>query len=575
MRKLLSLIVFMSISYGVSAQKSEEIRLLVRGDDIGSFTSANQACIDACLKGIVRSLEVMVPCAWFPEAAKLLNENPTIDVGVHLVLTSEWTNVKWRPLTFDPSLTDEFGYFYPYIWPNRNEPGRSIQEAKWKLTDIEAEFRAQIEMAKNCIPHITHISEHMGCAGWNDEVKAMVHQLAKEYNLYWGNPQTKPFPRMNATNRDSAEKRIAVFIEALDKLEQGNTYLFIEHPAYDTPEMQRVGHSGYENVAADRDGVTKIFTDKRVMDFIKKKDIHLIGYHDLIDDYQGFYVIDTKIYDGNGHVFTPYGVNTLFMYQDPGGVKTIPGIAKTSANCIRMFWQNDKNVPLSVLDDAIAKAVDNQLVVIVGLWEATGKWQNIDQCIDYWLRDDVKKMVEKYEKYFMLNIANEAGDKTISEADWENKYIDAVKKLRNAGYRVPIMIDPANWGRDERYIINCGEKILASDPLRNIIFSWHPWDIYQPASRYTNAFKSTLDKKLCMIVGEFSHLGANYEGTLDWKPLVEECNKFDIGWLWWSWCMTNDKHNIVNNFDFEQKTEWGAQVLTEMDKVAVKASIFN
>ena len=295
MRKLLSLIVFMSIFYGVSAQKSEEIRLLVRGDDIGSFASANQACIDACLNGIVRSLELMVPCAWFPEAAKLLNENPSIDVGVHLVLSSEWTNCKWRPLSFAPSLTDEYGYFYPYIWLNRNEPGRSIQEAKWKLTEIEAEFRAQIEMAKNCIPHVSHITEHMGCADWNEEVKALVQQLAKEYNLYWQNPQTKPFPRMNANNRDTAEKRIAAFIEALDKLEPGNTYLFIEHPAYDTPEMQRVGHSGYENVAADRDGVTKIFTDKRVMDFIKKKDIQLIGYNDLIDDDQGFHVYDTII----------------------------------------------------------------------------------------------------------------------------------------------------------------------------------------------------------------------------------------------------------------------------------------
>jgi len=82
--KILSLIIIMSIFCEVSAQENAEIRLLVRGDDIGSFASANQACIDACKKGIVRSLEVMVPCAWFPEAVTLLNENPSIDVGVHL-----------------------------------------------------------------------------------------------------------------------------------------------------------------------------------------------------------------------------------------------------------------------------------------------------------------------------------------------------------------------------------------------------------------------------------------------------------------------------------------------------------
>ena len=282
MRQLSAILVLMCFLCNAPAQDNAEIRLLVRGDDIGSFASANQACIDACQKGIVRSLEVMVPCAWFPEAAKLLNENPTIDVGVHLVLTSEWTHCKWRPLTFAPSLTDEYGYFYPTIWPKRDEPGRSLQEAEWKLSEIEAEFRAQIETAKKCIPHLTHITTHMGCAEWNSEVEFMTRRLAEEYDLDWQNPQTKPFPRMNATNRDSSEKRIAAFLESLDQLEPGNIYLFVEHPAYDTPEMRTVGHVGYENVATDRDAVTKMFTDKRVMDLIQKKGIRLIGYNDVI-----------------------------------------------------------------------------------------------------------------------------------------------------------------------------------------------------------------------------------------------------------------------------------------------------
>jgi predicted glycoside hydrolase/deacetylase ChbG (UPF0249 family) len=161
-------------------------------------------------------------------------------------------------------------------------PKSSIQEAPWKLSEIEAEFRAQIEMALKCIPHISHISTHMGCDSWNSEVQAMTKRLAEEYKLYTGNPQTKPFPRMNANNRDSAEKRIAAFIESLEKLEPGNTYVFIEHPAYDTPEMQSVGHVGYEHVAKDRDGVTQMFTDKRVIDIIMKKGIQLIGYNEII-----------------------------------------------------------------------------------------------------------------------------------------------------------------------------------------------------------------------------------------------------------------------------------------------------
>lgn len=77
-----------------------------------------------------------------------------------------------------------------------------------------------------------------------------------------------------------------------------------------------------------------------------------------------------------------------------------------------------------------------------------------------------------------------------------------------------------------------------------------------------------------MIVGEFSHLGANYEGPLDWLPLVRECNRFNIGWLPWAWSLTGDKHNIVEDCDPDRITEWGRQVLFEMDQEAVKASIF-
>jgi len=294
----------------------------------------------------------------------------------------------------------------------------------------------------------------------------------------------------------------------------------------------------------------------------------------VVDDYQGFQVMGTKIYDGNGEMFVPIGVNTLFMYQDPAGVRTIPGIARSSANSVRMFWQHDENMPLDFLERAVGKAVDNNLVVMVGLWEATGKWHHLEQCVEYWLRDDVIRLVQKYERYFMLNIANEAGDGSVCEEEWVEKYIEAVKKLRDAGYRVPIMIDAANWGRGEHYILNGGERVLASDPLRNIIFKWHPWDINQPRSRYTNAIRASLEKGLCMIVGEFSHLGAIYEGTVDWRAIVEECNKYNIGWLPWSWSMQGDRHNVVDNFDFDQKTEWGAQVLYEMDKVSVRASIF-
>lgn len=50
----------------------------------------------------MKSIEVIVPAPKFYEVAALLRENPDLDVGVHLCLTSEWDNYKWGPLTKCP-----------------------------------------------------------------------------------------------------------------------------------------------------------------------------------------------------------------------------------------------------------------------------------------------------------------------------------------------------------------------------------------------------------------------------------------------------------------------------------------
>jgi hypothetical protein len=78
----------------------------------------------------------------------------------------------------------------------------------------------------------------------------------------------------------SLEKRIKNFTANLEKLEPG-IYLFVDHPAVDTPEMQSIGHKGYENVAQDRDWVTKVLTSEKVKQSIEDNEIRLISYKSL------------------------------------------------------------------------------------------------------------------------------------------------------------------------------------------------------------------------------------------------------------------------------------------------------
>jgi len=59
------------------------------------------------------------------------------------------------------------------------------------------------------------------------------------------------------------------------------TYLFVEHPGLNTAEMGAIGHTGYENVAEDRDAVTEVFVSEKVKKAIKRLGIKLISYADL------------------------------------------------------------------------------------------------------------------------------------------------------------------------------------------------------------------------------------------------------------------------------------------------------
>lgn len=258
------------------------MRLLVRADDMGASRSANIAAIEAYEKGIVRAVEVMVPGAWFEEAAALLNERPDLDVGIHLTLTSEWSQVKWRPLTHCPSITDADGYFLPFVWKNQQLPeAGSIVESNWDLGEIERELRAQIELALKKIPHVSHLSEHMGCLRFSDEARELAAKLAAEYGLAINTDGAQPFPSWSGIDV-SAEEKIANLRREIEHLAPG-TYLLVEHPAFDDLETQGMGHVGYENVAEDRYGVFRALTDKQVLDQVSQSGIRLISYRDLIN----------------------------------------------------------------------------------------------------------------------------------------------------------------------------------------------------------------------------------------------------------------------------------------------------
>jgi predicted glycoside hydrolase/deacetylase ChbG (UPF0249 family) len=150
-------------------------RVVIHEDDVGMTHGANAAFVELSKLGTCSSGSVMVPCPWFPEAAAMAAKDPTLDLGVHLTLTSEQKPYRWRPLTAPPrsaGLTDEYGYF----WPDVPRARRAAPEA------VEAELRAQLETAITAGIDPTHLDAHMGTAQMPEFVR-ILRKLGREYRL--------------------------------------------------------------------------------------------------------------------------------------------------------------------------------------------------------------------------------------------------------------------------------------------------------------------------------------------------------------------------------------------------------
>jgi len=279
MKKLQILILIFLIAFRSMAQDTP-INILVRADDMGASRSVNFAAIESYEKGIARSVEVMVPGPWFEEAATLLRDRPDLDVGIHLTLTSEWSGIRWRPLTHCPSITDADGYFFPFIWKSNHSPESPyLTGASWDMGEIERELRAQIELGMKRIPQVSHLSEHMGCLSFSEAAKKLLEKLAVEYKLSVDLSHVSRFPRWSGSETPASLK-VENLRAQLEQLPAGD-YLLVEHPAYDDRETQGLGHVGYENVAEDRAGVLKAFTDPRVREIVAKRGIQLKSYRDF------------------------------------------------------------------------------------------------------------------------------------------------------------------------------------------------------------------------------------------------------------------------------------------------------
>ena len=275
--------------------------VIIHTDDIGMCQASVSAFEDLWEFGLISSGATMVPCSWFPEVAKLFRNNPKIDLGVHLTLTSEWESYRWGPIsTRDPmsGMMDEEGYFY-----------RTSEDAqKFGNQDaVRRELKTQIERALAAGIDVTHIDTHMGTVGsikfipsyisqaahfglplmimrldkngWMkmgfdentaDVASQMVSRLEEQ-----GLPLVDHLFQLSNDRAKHPDERLEYVKMSLGNLAPGITH-FIIHPSKDTPELRAITPDWEYRV-----GDYQTFMNDSLVDFINDFGIHIIGYREI------------------------------------------------------------------------------------------------------------------------------------------------------------------------------------------------------------------------------------------------------------------------------------------------------
>jgi predicted glycoside hydrolase/deacetylase ChbG (UPF0249 family) len=258
--------------------------LIINADDFGRSHACNAGILRSLTEGVVRSTTLMVPCPWALHAMQILREHPEISFGIHLTVISDVPLYRWGSLTSRdkvPSLIDEAGFFYSY---------ERIPEflAQAKLSELEVEFRAQIEavLARSLAP--THLDWHCLYNGGRADIFEMTVTLAKEYGLAvrvfdgatgealrrHGFP-TNEHNVVDTYKLDIAGKS-AWFASALRAL-PGGLSEWAAHPALGTPEVQAYDPVGWRAHPTDLD----FLISPEAREIIAQEGIVLLSYQPL------------------------------------------------------------------------------------------------------------------------------------------------------------------------------------------------------------------------------------------------------------------------------------------------------
>jgi predicted glycoside hydrolase/deacetylase ChbG (UPF0249 family) len=253
------------------------VRLITRGDDLGCARSLNRAVKECYEKGILKNCSVLAAAPYIEEAAKMLAGAKGLCFGLHCDLTSEWDNVRWKPVAPPetvPSLIGKDGTLH------------QTNEAVWanaKADEALMELQAQLDRARRLGFDIKYADLHMGTV-------QRVTGLAEKFGPWLrsqGVIDTRgigaPIPNLPSFWDSPGRKKQGDYVEQLItalKSAPDGEYLIVGHTAYDDDETRRLGHDGYpgDSVAHNLNWERLGYSDPRIVQFVKENGAQPIRY---------------------------------------------------------------------------------------------------------------------------------------------------------------------------------------------------------------------------------------------------------------------------------------------------------
>jgi len=264
--------------------------LIIHADDIGMSNSVNKASFKALKNGYVSSGSIMMPCDYISDVGQFAIENPSIDLGLHLTVTSEWRDYKWN------------GVLQPNKTPSLiNKKGELFKNKKKFVLnadplELKSELQAQVDLSKSIGIKPTHIDSHEGALFYDENLFKIYLEIGEENKLPVFVPKMvavhfdKNFPKPKNVvvieNFYMAQKGLeydkweTFYLDILNNLNPGLSQLIV-HLGYDDDEMKSISVDHPDFGSKWRNLDYNIVSSDNFQEALKRNNIQLVSWKEI------------------------------------------------------------------------------------------------------------------------------------------------------------------------------------------------------------------------------------------------------------------------------------------------------